>query len=129
MTNKEQIYRKVKIKAGSGGWGGPIIVEPKPGRDRIYSVVGGGIHPVAQRIAELTGGVLVDGLNERCELSHIAVAVVDCGGTARIGVYPMKKIPTVDVYGARPSSPLTRFVTPDLFVSGVSPGDIELIDG
>jgi len=28
-------YKKLVIKAGPGGWGGPITVEPKPGRSVI----------------------------------------------------------------------------------------------
>src|SRR5688500_17453090 len=49
-------YRRVRIKPGRKGWGSGFEVEPKAGKDLIYSVTGGGIHPVAQRIAELTGG-------------------------------------------------------------------------
>ena len=58
-------YRKVKISAGSRGWGGPLIIEPKPGKDLIYSVTGGGIHPIAARIAELTGGRAFDGFKSK----------------------------------------------------------------
>ena len=44
-------YKAVKISRGSGGWGGPLVVEPTMQRNKIVSVTGGGIHPVAQRIA------------------------------------------------------------------------------
>ncbi len=125
---EQNTYRKVRIKHGPKGWGGPLIIEPKPGRDLIYSVTGGGIHPVAQRIAELTGGRPFDGFKSKANFDQIAVAVIDCGGTARVGVYPMKKVPTVDVYPTSPSGPLMRFITEDLFVSGVRPEDIELIE-
>jgi sorbitol-specific phosphotransferase system component IIBC len=54
--------------------------------------------------------------------------VIDCGGTARVGVYPMKKVLTVDIYPTSPSGPLMRFITADLFVSGVRPEDVELIE-
>lgn len=125
---EEKKYRKVRIKHGPKGWGGPIIVEPKPGRDLIYSVTGGGIHPLAQYIAELTGGRPFDGFKSKANFEEIAVAVIDCGGTARIGVYPMKKVPTVDIYPTSPSGPLMRFITEEYFVSGVRPEDIEVID-
>ncbi len=125
---EQKTYRKVRIKRGPKGWGGPLIIEPKPGRDLIYSVTGGGIHPVAQRIADLTGGRPFDGFKSKANFDQIAVAVIDCGGTARVGVYPMKKVPTVDVYPTSPSGPLMRFITEDLFVSGVRPEDIELIE-
>ncbi|NOX61964.1 MAG: PTS sorbitol transporter [Chloroflexi bacterium] len=124
----EKKYRKVRIKKGPRGWGGPLVIEPKPGRDLIYSVTGGGIHPLAQHIADLTGGTPFDGFRSKADFSKIAVVVIDCGGTARIGVYPMKKVPTVDIYPTRPAGPLMRFITEDLFVSGVRPEDVELIE-
>ena len=83
---------------------------------------------MAQRIAELTGGRPFDGFKSKAAFEEIAVAVIDCGGTARIGVYPMKKVPTVDIYPTSPSGPLFRFITEKVFVSGVRPEDIELIE-
>lgn len=126
--SEEKKYRKVRIKKGPKGWGGPLIIEPKPGRDLIYSVTGGGIHPLAQHIADLTGGRPFDGFKSKADFNQIAVAVIDCGGTARVGVYPMKKVPTVDIYPTSPSGPLMRFITEEYFVSGVRPEDVELID-
>jgi PTS system glucitol/sorbitol-specific IIB component len=126
--NEEKKYRKVKISAGRGGWGGPLIVEPKPGRDLIYSVTGGGIHPLAAKIAELSGGRAFDGFRSKAGFDEIAVAVIDCGGTARVGVYPMKKVLTVDIHAARPSGPLMRFITAELFVSGVKEDNIQVVE-
>ena len=127
MMNEKK-YRKVRISAGPKGWGGPLEIEPKPGRDLIYSVTGGGIHPLAQHIADLTGGTPFDGFKSKAGFEEIAVAVIDCGGTARVGVYPMKKVPTVDIYSTKPSGPLFKFITADLFVSGVRNEDVEVID-
>jgi glucitol/sorbitol PTS system EIIB component len=126
--SEEKKYRKVKIKAGRGGWGGPLIIDPKPGKDLIYSVTGGGIHPIAAKIAELSGGRPFDGFKSKADFDQIAVAVIDCGGTARVGVYPMKKVLTVDIHAARPSGPLMRYITPELFVSGVKESDIEVVE-
>ena len=53
-------YRSVKIEAGRGGWGGPLVITPTEDKPLIYSVTGGGIHPVAAKIAELTGGEAFD---------------------------------------------------------------------
>jgi len=127
MTEQKK-YKKIRIKRGPKGWGGPLVIECKPGRDLIYSVTGGGIHALAQHIADLTGGRPFDGFKSKAGFEEIAVAVIDCGGTARVGVYPMKKVPTVDIYNTSPSGPLMRFITEDLFVSGVRPEDIEVID-
>jgi sorbitol-specific phosphotransferase system component IIBC len=48
-------YKAVRVEAGRGGWGGPLTIKPTAERSLIYSVTGGGIHPVAQKIADLTG--------------------------------------------------------------------------
>ena len=121
-------YRRVRVERGTRGWGGPLIIAPKPGKDLIYSVTGGGIHPVAQKIADLTGGQPFDGFKSKADFDEIAVAVIDCGGTARIGVYPMKGVLTIDVHGATPSGPLMKFITEELFVSGISEEHITLLD-
>ena len=120
-------YKSVKVSAGRGGWGGPLTITPTDARPLIYSVTGGGIHPVAARIAELTGGQAFDGFSSSAAFDKIAVAVIDCGGTARVGVYPMKKVLTVDIHATSPSGPLANFITEDLFVSGVGTGDIESV--
>src|SRR6185436_15805466 len=85
-------YKAVTVSKGRGGWGGPLVIKPTDDKPLIYSVTGGGIHPVAQRIADLTGGQPFDGFKGSAPFDKIAVAVIDCGGTARIGVYPMKKV-------------------------------------
>jgi len=126
--SEEKKYRRVEISAGKRGWGGPLIIEPKPGKELIYCVTGGGIHPVAQHIADLTGGTAFDGFRSKADFSEIAVAVIDCGGTARVGVYPMKGVLTVDVYATKPSGPLFRFIKEHLFVSGVDIDQIKLLD-
>jgi sorbitol-specific phosphotransferase system component IIBC len=118
-------FKSVTINRGKGGWGGPLTVTPTEEKPLICSVTGGGIHPVAQRIAELTGGTPFDGFKSSAPFDKIAVAVIDCGGTARIGVYPMKKVLTVDVHATSPAGPMAGFITEDLFVSGVSPDDVE----
>ncbi len=121
-------YRKVMVKPGGRGWGNGLVIAPEPGKDLIYSVTGGGIHPVAQRIADLTGGTPFDGFKSKAAFEEIACAVIDCGGTARIGVYPMKGVLTVDIHGASPSGPLMRFITEENFVSGTGVDDIEVVD-
>ncbi|MGP9538272.1 PTS glucitol/sorbitol transporter subunit IIB [Brachybacterium sp. AOP43-C2-M15] len=120
--------RSVRVRRGRGGWGDGLTLTPTETRDVVLSVTGGGIHPVAARIAELTGAEVVDGFSNHIEDERVMVAVINCGGTARIGVYPKKRIPTVDVYPGEPSGPLAQFITADIFVSAVSQGDVELLD-
>jgi sorbitol-specific phosphotransferase system component IIBC len=125
---EEKKYHKIRIKKGRKGWGTSLVIECRPGRDLIYSVTGGGIHPLAQHIANLSGGTPFDGFKSKAGFDEIAVVIIDCGGTARIGVYPMKKVPTVDIYPTSPAGPLMRFITEEYFVSGVTPEDVEIID-
>ena len=72
-------YKSVTVTKGRGGWGGPLTITPSDERPLIYSVTGGGIHPVAQRIADLTGGEPFDGFKSSAPFDKIAVAVIDCG--------------------------------------------------
>ena len=117
-------YKAVTVNKGRGGWGGPLVIKPTADKPLIYSVTGGGIHPVAQRIADLTGGEPFDGFKGSAPFDKLAVAVIDCGGTARIGVYPMKNVLTVDIHGTTPAGPLASFINEKNFVSGVGPDDI-----
>jgi glucitol/sorbitol PTS system EIIB component len=122
-------WNSVFVKPGNGGWGRGLLLEPTNQKNVILSVTGGGIHPVAARIAELTGAEAVDGFTTSIPEDRVVAVVINCGGTARIGVYPKKKMLTVDVFPGEPSGPLAKFITEDLFVSAVTPGDIELVDG
>lgn len=121
-------YRSVTIKAGKGGFGGPLTLVPTDTRNKVVSVTGGGIHPVAAAIAEMTGCPAVDGFSTGVPDNEILVAVVDCGGTARCGVYPKKRIFTVNVLPVGQTGPLARFITPDIYVSAVDPSCISPAD-
>jgi len=83
---------------------------------------------VAQRIADLTGGTPFDGFKSKADFNEIAVAVIDCGGTARVGVYPMKGVLTIDVHSTSPSGPLMKYIKETNFVSGVTVDNITLLD-
>lgn len=122
-------YKSVKISRGKNGWGGPLVILPTDQRDKIVSVTGGGIHPVAKRLAELTGGIAVDGFKMPPPESEMAAVVVDCGGTARCGVYPRKRIPTVNLTPVGQAGPLAQFITEDIYVSGVAVKDLVMADG
>ena len=122
-------YKAVKISRGKSGWGGPLVIQPTPERNKVVSITGGGIHPVARRIADMTGAEVVDGFKSPPVEGEMAVVVVDCGGTARCGVYPRKRIPTVNLTPVGQAGPLAQFITEDIYVSGVKEGDIAMADG
>lgn len=125
----ERKFKAVKIERGSQGWGGPLIIEPTAEKDKIVAVTGGGIPAVAQKIADLTGAEVVDGFRRPPLESEIAAVIVDCGGTARAGVYPRKRIPTINLTPVGQAGPLAQFITEDIYVSGVREGNISPADG
>ncbi|MEX6013574.1 PTS glucitol/sorbitol transporter subunit IIB [Mammaliicoccus sciuri] len=115
----------VKVNKGKQGWGGPLTLKATDELKYVVSVTGGGIHPVAKKIAEMTGTTAVDSFKDPVPKEETMVAVIDCGGTARCGTYPRIGIPTINVKVMSPSGPLAKFMTEDIFVSGVTPEDLE----
>lgn len=124
MTN----YKSVEISKGSGGWGGPLIIKPTEKKKYVVSVTGGGIDPIAQQIADLTGAEAVDGFKRKVESDEMACVVIDCGGTARCGVYPKMNVLTINKTATPPSGPLMKFIKETNFVSGVRQNNIQLTD-
>jgi len=118
-------YRAVRIEKGPGGWGGPLVIKPQEGKDKIVSITGGGISPIAKKIAEMTGGIPVDGFKTSVPDKEIACVVIDCGGTARCGVYPKKGIPTVNLTPVGQVGPLAEYIKEEIYVSGVKENNIE----
>jgi len=122
------MYQSVKIVAGKGGWGGPLVLVPTETRNKIVSVTGGGVHPLAAKIAEMTGCTAVDGFATGVPDEEILLAVVDCGGTARCGVYPKKGVLTANVLPVGKTGPLAQFITKELYVSAVDLSCLSLAD-
>ncbi|RMC37947.1 PTS glucitol/sorbitol transporter subunit IIB [Paracoccus alkanivorans] len=122
-------FKAVRIERGSNGWGGPLVIKPTAQRDKIVAVTGGGIPPLAKKIAEMTGGTAVDGFRSPPVEGEIAAVVIDCGGTARCGVYPRKRIPTINLTPVGQSGPLAQFITEDIYVSDVKPDCLSFADG
>src|SRR4028119_651999 len=81
MQSRE--FRAVRIERGPQGWGGPLVIEPTVGKDKIMAVTGGGIPELAYKIAEMTGAEAVDGFRAPPPESEVAAVVIDCGGPAR----------------------------------------------
>jgi len=123
------VYRAVRVEKGPGGWGGPLVIRPSQEKDKIVSVTGGGIHPIAKLIADLTGGIPVDGFRGAVPESEICCVIIDCGGTARCGVYPRKRIPTINLTPVGQAGPLAQFITEDIYVSGVTEKNVILLEG
>ncbi len=119
----------VKVTKGEKGWGGPLLLAETDKKKIVASVTGGGIHPVAQRIADLLGVEARDGFSTKVEVDEMICAVIDCGGTARCGVYPKLGVLTIDLHPITPSGPLMKFMNEENFVSGVKVENIAMADG
>ena len=111
-------YRTIKLSKGSGGWGGPLTLRPEGERNIILNITGGGIKQISYDIAEACGGEAFDGFKGAVDESRVLCVVIDCGGVARCGVYPKKRIPTVNLTPIGPSGPLAQFIKEDIYVSG-----------
>ena len=122
------MYKPVIVRRGSGGWGGPLTLVPTKEKHKIVSITGGGIHPLAVKIADMCGGEAVDGFTHAVPEGEILAVVIDCGGTARCGVYPRKNIMTINVLPVGKSGALARFMTPELYVSDVKEVNLDYAD-
>lgn len=99
------------IQKGKNGWGGPLIIKIEDSEKeikKVLSITGGGIDPIAQTIANMLEIEAVDGMIKAVEDENIACVVINCGGTLRCGVYPQKRIPTVNTTPVGKSGPLAN---------------------
>lgn len=121
-------YRSIVVKSSNGGFGGPLTITPTEKQHKImYLIAGGDCPEVVDKICELTGMEAVNGFRYRVQEEEMAVAVIDCGGSLRSGVYPRKGIPTINLVPTGKSGPLSEFMTANMYVSGVGVDEISLL--
>ena len=114
-------YRSIKVERGPGGFGGPLVITPTEKRNKVMYITGGGAAPEClNKIVELTGLIPVNGFKTNCPEDELALVIIDCGGTLRCGIYPKKRIPTINTNPVGKSGPLAQFITEDIYVSGVT---------
>ncbi|MDO4175098.1 MAG: glucitol/sorbitol-specific PTS transporter subunit IIBC [Eubacteriales bacterium] len=123
-------YHSIQVERGPGGFGGPLVITPTEKRNKVMYITGGGAAPEClNKIVELTGLTPVNGFKTNCPEDELALVIIDCGGTLRCGIYPKKRIPTINTNPVGKSGPLAQFITEDIYVSGVTSKQVSLVDG
>lgn len=125
-SDSETPWHEIRITAGRSGYGGPLTVKPDAQRNKLVYITGGGIRPdIVDKIEQLTGCTSVNGFSSTVPDDEDFLAVIDCGGTLRCGIYPKKRIPTVNLLPTGKSGPLARYMTEDIYVSDVKDDNIQ----
>lgn len=123
-------YRAITITQGSGGFGGPLTVEPKEGKDVLLYITGGGAEPdILPKIVELTGCRPVNGFKTSVpeeEIFLVSLTVVEHFVVEFIHRREFQRSISTQLENLEP---MAKYITEDIYVSGVKNDNIALADG
>ena len=116
-------YRAIRVEKGSGGFGGPLTIQGTEQKNKVMYITGGGVAPeILEKIVELSGLEPVNGFKTSCPEDQLALVIIDCGGTLRCGLYPKKRIPTININPVGKAGPLAQFIKEDIYKCEHQPG-------
>ncbi|MFD2829179.1 PTS glucitol/sorbitol transporter subunit IIB [Corticicoccus populi] len=118
--------KKVTVVKGSGGFGGPLTFGVEGKKDKVMYVTGGHKPDIVDKICDITGATAVNGFETSVPEEEIMVAVIDCGGTLRCGIYPKKGINTINIMATGQSGPLRQYITEEIYVSNVGVNQVSV---
>lgn len=123
-------YKSIIVHKGQGGYGGPLVITPTEEKHKFIYVTGGGERPaIVDKIEALTGMQSVNAFKTSIPDDEVALAIVDCGGTLRCGLYPKKGIPTINIVATGKSGPLAQYINETIYVSAVTEKNITSFEG
>ncbi|MDU1756739.1 MAG: PTS sorbitol transporter subunit IIB, partial [Citrobacter sp.] len=119
--------KTVLIKKGHSGIGDDMYLS-RDTRMVILSLTGKTIDPVAKKLGEMLEMTVVNGFDAMPDDKKILCVVINCGGSLRCGIYPQKRIKTINVLPTGAMGPLAKYITEDIYISDVSLESLSLIE-
>lgn len=119
--------KTVLIKKGHSGIGDDMYLYHDASKV-ILSLTGKTIDPVAKTLGKMLDMQVVNGFEAMPDDKKILCVVINCGGSLRCGIYPQKRIKTINVLPTGAMGPLAKHITEDIYISDVSCESLSLTE-
>ncbi|EFE10089.1 PTS glucitol/sorbitol transporter subunit IIB [Citrobacter youngae] len=119
--------KTVLIKKGHSGIGDDMYLSRDTSKV-ILSLTGKSIDPIAKKLGEMLEMRVVNGFDAMPDDKKILCVVINCGGSLRCGIYPQKRIKTINILPTGAMGPLAKYITEDIYISDVSSESLSLIE-
>lgn len=119
--------KTVLIKKGHSGIGDDMYLSRDTSKV-ILSLTGKSIDPIAKKLGEMLEMPVVNGFDAMPDDKKILCVVINCGGSLRCGIYPQKRIKTINILPTGAMGPLAKYITEDIYISDVSSESLSLIE-